>query len=140
MARILLRDFRELRAGRRRRRRQLVDLEQDHRHVVVLRRVADEGGNLAQHALAQLLRWQVRVGLDQAAEPRFAEQIVAPVHRFADAVGEQQVEIAGLQRDRLLDQVALEHLAVVQFESDHHSVRDEDLHVARRPVAARPGT
>src|SRR5689334_20916251 len=28
----------------------LVDLEQDHRHVVVLRRVADERGDFAQHA------------------------------------------------------------------------------------------
>src|SRR5437870_10749353 len=32
----------------------LVDLEQDHRHVVVLRRGADERLDLAQNALAQL--------------------------------------------------------------------------------------
>src|SRR3954464_1290495 len=38
--------------------RQPFDLQQDHRHVVVLRRVADEGGDLAQDALAQLLRGQ----------------------------------------------------------------------------------
>src|SRR5947209_19516022 len=34
----------------------LVDLEQDHRHVVVLRRGADERLDLAQDALAQLRR------------------------------------------------------------------------------------
>ena len=51
----------------------VVDLQQDHRHVVVLRRVADERRDLAQHALAQLLRRQVRVLLDQPAEPRLAE-------------------------------------------------------------------
>src|SRR5258707_12519878 len=39
----------------------LVHLQQDHRHVVVLRGVADEGGNLTQHALTQLGRRQVGV-------------------------------------------------------------------------------
>ena len=48
----------------------LVDLQQDHRHVVVLRRVADERGNLAQHPLAELVGRQVRVRLDQLAQPR----------------------------------------------------------------------
>ncbi len=42
-----------------------VDPQQDHRHVVVLRRVADEGRDLAQDALAQLLGRQVRVLLDE---------------------------------------------------------------------------
>ena len=60
-----------------RRGRPLVDLQQDHRHVVVLRRVADERRDLAQHALAQLVGRQVRVLLDQLAEPRLAEAVVA---------------------------------------------------------------
>ena len=38
---------------------ELVDLQQHHRHVVVLRRVADERRDLAQHPLAQLVRRQV---------------------------------------------------------------------------------
>ena len=46
-------------------RRHVVDLQQDHRHVVVLRRVADERRDLAQHPLAQLVGRQVRVLLDQ---------------------------------------------------------------------------
>ena len=53
------------------------DLQQDHRHVVVLRRVADERRDLAQHALAQLLGRQVRVLLDEPPEPRLAEAVVA---------------------------------------------------------------
>ena len=52
--------------------RQLVDLQQDHRHVVVLRRVADERGDVAQHPLAQLVARQVRVILDQPAQPLLA--------------------------------------------------------------------
>ena len=121
--------------------RAVVDLQQDHRHVVVLRRIADEGRDLAQHALAQLLRRQVRVGLDQLRPAASRRTVVARVHRLADAVGEQQVEIAGLQRDRLLDQVALEHLAVVELQADDHAVRREDLHLPRRAVGARrPGT
>src|SRR5438105_3223314 len=94
-------ELRELRADLGRR-GDLVDLEQDHRHVVVLRRVADEGGDLAQHALAQLVGRQVRVRFDELAEPRFAEAVVARVHRLADPVGEEKVEIAGPQRNRLL--------------------------------------
>src|SRR5262245_40471394 len=42
-----------------------IHLQQDHRHVVVLRRVADEGGDLAQDAFAQLVGGEVSVLLDQ---------------------------------------------------------------------------
>src|SRR5262249_10741044 len=62
----------------------LVHFQQDHRHVVVLRRVADEGGDFAQDAFAQLVGGQVRVRFDQLAEPRLAEDVVTGVHRFAD--------------------------------------------------------
>ena len=58
-------------------RRAVVDLQQDHRHVVVLRRVADERRNLAEHPLAQLVGRQVRVLLDQLGQPRLAEAVVA---------------------------------------------------------------
>src|SRR5439155_237058 len=75
----------------------LVDLQQDHRHVVVLRGVADERGDFAQHAFAELVRRQVRVRFDELAEPRLAEAVVARVHRFADAVGEKEIQVAGLQ-------------------------------------------
>src|SRR4030088_385147 len=62
----------------------LVDFQQDHRHVVVLRRVADKGGDLAQHALAEFGGRQMRVRLDELAQPRFAETVVVDVHRLAD--------------------------------------------------------
>src|ERR1700716_4121330 len=54
----LLRELSECRIAGGRDHRQIVDLQQDHGHVVVLRRVAHEGGDLAQHPLAQLLRGQ----------------------------------------------------------------------------------
>ena len=49
---------------------------------------------------------RVRVRLDQLAEPRLAEAVVGGVHRLGDAVGEEHVQIAGLQRNRLLDRAA----------------------------------
>ena len=55
----------------------LLDLDQDHRHVVVLIGVADERLDLAQDPLAQLAGLEVAVLLDDPAEPRLAEQIAA---------------------------------------------------------------
>src|SRR5262245_42263621 len=108
----------------------LVDLQQNHRHVVVLRRVADERRDLAQHALAQLVGPQMRVALDQLAEPVLAEAVVVLVHRLADAVGEEEIEIAGAERNRLLLEQPLEHLAVVDLEAEHEAVGREDLGAA----------
>ena len=58
-----------------RRRKRPIDLEQDHRHVVVLIGAADERLDLAQDALAQLAGVEVAVLLDDPAEARLAEQI-----------------------------------------------------------------
>src|SRR5215472_14001803 len=95
------------------------DLEQDHRHVVVLRGVADKRRDLAQHAFPQLVRRQVRVVFENPAEPGFAEAIVRGVHRLADAVREQGTEIAGTEANRLLFEQPVEHLAVVELQSEH---------------------
>src|SRR5262249_31804345 len=114
----------------------LVDLEENHRHVVVLRRVADERGNLAQHARAQLVRRQVRVALRQLPEAVFAEALVARIHRLADAVGEEQVQIARPERDHVLLQQPLERLAVVDLQPDDEAVGREDLRL-RAVRAAR---
>src|SRR5262245_10620961 len=54
-------------------RAQVVDLQQDQGHVVVLRRVADKRADLAQDAFAQFVGRQMRVLLDQPAETIFAE-------------------------------------------------------------------
>ena len=75
-------------AGRR------VHLQQDHRHVVVLRRAADKGGDFPQDALAQFLDGQVAVLFDQFRELRLAEAVGVLVHRLADAVGEQHQQVA----------------------------------------------
>src|SRR5436190_24047034 len=68
-------------------RRHLVHFQQNHRHVVVLRGIADERRDLAQHAFAQLVARQIRMVLDQLAEAGLAEAVVVRVHRLADAVG-----------------------------------------------------
>src|SRR2546423_3650171 len=73
----------------------LVHLEQNHRHVVVLRRAADERRNFAQHALAQFVGRQVGMFLGELSETRLAEAVVERVHRLADAVGEEQIQIPG---------------------------------------------
>src|SRR5438876_825499 len=73
--------------------RHFVHLEQDHRHVVVLRRFADKCRDLAQHPLAQLIGRQMGVIFDQLAEPALAEAVVLSVHRLADAVGEEEAEV-----------------------------------------------
>src|SRR5262245_3527473 len=96
----LLHKLRELRVERRAA-GALIHLQQDHRHVVVLRRLADKRRDLAQHPLAQLVRWQVRMVLDQLAEAVLAEAVVVHVHRLADAVRKEEIEIAGVQLDGL---------------------------------------
>ena len=53
----------------------LLDLDQDHRHVVVLVGGADERLDLAQDPLAQIGGVEVAVLGDEPAEPRVAEQV-----------------------------------------------------------------
>src|SRR5580765_1091232 len=72
-----------------------VHLEQDHRHIVVLRAAAGNCLHLAKDALAQLLDGQVGVLLEQQGETRFAEAVIVRVHGFADAVGKQDVQVSG---------------------------------------------
>src|SRR5215467_681302 len=104
-----------------------IDLEQDHRHVVVLWSVADERRDFAKHAFAQLVGRQVRVVFENPAEARFAEAVVRRVHRLADAVREQRAQIARAEVNRLLFEQPVEQLAAVQLQSKDESVRDEDL-------------
>jgi len=51
--------------------------------------VPGKRADFADDALAQLLEGQIRVLFDQCAEAILAEQIFGGVHRFGDAVGEQ---------------------------------------------------
>ena len=60
----------------------------------------------------------------------FAEEVVGVVHRLADAVGEEQRQVAGVQLDRPLDEQPLEHLAFVDVQPEHEAVRREHLDVA----------
>ena len=52
-----------------------LDLQEDHRHVVVLVGAADERLDLAEDPLAQLARLEMAVLLDDPAQARLAEQI-----------------------------------------------------------------
>src|SRR5215471_3898900 len=106
-------DFCDLHWPSRGRAHDLVDLQQDHRHVVVLRRAADEVPDLPQHALAKIPRLEIGVVLDHPAKPALAEAVVSLVHGFRDAVREEEKQVARLQWNGLLDQKTLEHLPVV---------------------------
>src|SRR5436190_11009502 len=79
----LLRDLRRLCGLDADRSPELLDLQQDHRHVVVLRRGANERRDLAKHPLPELGRRQMRMFLDQLRQTELAEAVVAFVHRFA---------------------------------------------------------
>ena len=58
-------------------REEVVELHQDHRHVVVLRRAGHERLDLPQDPLAQLVGRQVAVLLDELRQPRLAEQVAS---------------------------------------------------------------
>ena len=106
----------------------LRDLDQDHRHVVVLIGGADERLDLAEDPLAQLARVEVSVLFDDPAEPGVAEEIAVVVHRLGDAVGVEDDDVAGVQRDLLLLEqlVELRHRAV-DAQAEDHPAWDEDL-------------
>src|SRR3954466_7894539 len=72
-----------------------IDLEQDHRHIVVLIGAADERLDLAEDALAELARFEVPVFLDNPAEASFAEQVALEIHRLGDAVGKKHDHVPG---------------------------------------------
>src|SRR5580765_1010334 len=92
--------------------------EQDHRHVVVLGGAGGKRFHVAKDTLAELLGRQVGVFLEQSRETRFAEAVVVGIHRFADPVGEQDVQISDMQRNRLLHQQPIEHFAVVELQAE----------------------
>ena len=72
-----------------------------------------------------------------AASPK---QSSPRVHRLADAVGEEHVQVAGVQRNRLLLEQPLEHLAVVDLQAEHQAVGRQHAATARSAHAGRPGT
>src|SRR6266850_137179 len=108
-------------------RRHLVEFEQDEREVVVLAGVADKRADLAEDPLAQLLERQVAVLLDERGQPLLSERLPCRVHRLADAVGEQQHEVARGERQRDLLEQAVEPLAIVDLQSQHEADGRLDL-------------
>ena len=111
----------------------LRDLDQDHRHVVVLVGRPHERLDLAEDPLAQLARVEVSVLLDDLAEPRVAEEIAVGVHRLGDAVGVEDQDVAGVQGDLLLLEQLGELLhRPVDAQAEDHPARDEDLRALNR--------
>src|SRR5689334_20921221 len=106
------------------------DLEEDHRHVVVLRRVPNKRRHFAQHALAEFVGRQAGMIFENPAEPALAEAVVRAVHRLADAVGEEHAEVARRQVDRLLFEKTVEQSTVVELQSEHQPVGHEHLRLA----------
>ena len=88
--------------------------------------LADERLDLAQDRARAALRTAGRRAPRRCvAETAFAEQLVVGVHRLADAVGEQQEDVARLERHRHLLEQPLETLAVVELQAEHHAAGRE---------------
>ena len=118
---------------------QPVDLDQDHRHVVVLRRAADE--RFASHAGSA--RAAPRVGrwpCSSTSRPRRAspKQSACVVHRLADAVGEEARTGRPAAAAGAPPRAAAEAFAAVDVQAQHHAVRRQHLGAAARRLA--PGT
>ena len=118
-------------------RRRRLDLQQDHRHVVVLRRGADERLDLAQHPLAQLVGRQMRVLLDRAAPSRASpkQSSAAFIASVMPSV-KNTIQVARrASGNRLLLQQPLEHLAVVDLQARAPGRRREHLRRGSRSAA-----
>ena len=76
--------------------------------------------------LAELVGRQVGVLLQQASEARFAEIVVVGVHRFRDAVREEEIQVAGPQDHGVLFQQFLEHLTLIELQPEDHASGCED--------------
>src|SRR5688572_9319148 len=96
------------------------DLQQDHGHVVVLVGGADERLDFAQDPLAQFTRLQVPVLFDDAAQPAFAEEIAAGVHRLGDAVGVEDDHVPHRELQANLLQVMRELFGGTRDPQPHH--------------------
>src|SRR4051812_23312458 len=108
-----------------------IDLQQDHRHVVVLIGGANERLDLAHDALAELAGVEVAVLFDDSAEARFTKQIAVGIHRFGDAVGIEHDDVAGGKIDALFFEELREFFgSSVDSQSDHHAARRQ--HARRR--------
>ena len=106
-------------------RRRRLDLHQDHCHIVVLIGATGKCAQLGQDVRAQLIERQVRVLLDHLREALLAEAVERLVHRFGNAVGEPDDQVARRDRDRLLLQDRLEHRPVVDLQADDEAVGHE---------------
>jgi hypothetical protein len=104
-------------------RQAVVDLQEHHGHVVVLRRIAHERLNLSRSTRSRSSSGGRCACAWTNCQPRLAEAIVLRVHRLADAVREEQVEVARVEDDGFLLQQALEHRAVVDLQADHQAIR-----------------
>ena len=89
----------------------------------MLVRATGERAQLRQDIGPQLIEWQVRVLLDDLGQRWLAKALEALVHRFGDAVGEPDHEVARRQLDRLLLQHVVEHRPVVDLQPDDETIR-----------------
>ncbi len=115
-------------------------LQHDHRHVVVRLRVADEGSDLAQDALADPRSVQLRVGRHDARRSASSPNS-SPSRSIASVMPSVYSTITspGRHRSRVLLEHLLEALAGPgQPQPEHHPRRHHDLRraVRRRRSAA----
>src|SRR4030095_788794 len=96
----------------------LPELQQHHRHIVVLSRGSGEGLNLAEDTVAQVVGRKIGVQARQASEPRVAKAVAGDVHRFADSVGIEQEQIADTKRQGHFRERPAEQIARIELQAE----------------------
>src|SRR5688500_11616981 len=122
-------------AGRRER---MIQLQENHRHVVMLVGNADKGLDLAHDPLAKLAGVEVPVFVLAAAETAIPEVIALGFHGLGDAVRVQHDHVTRRQIHSLFLEQRREHVGrPVDAEPHHHPVRNQHPH--RRERGRRTG-
>src|SRR5688572_28838005 len=99
------------------------DLQQHHRHIVMLCRGSSEGLHLAEDTVAQVVGRKIGVQARQVSEPRVAKAVAGDVHRFTDPVGIEQKQIAETERQGHFCERPAEQIAGIELQTEHHPVR-----------------
>src|SRR5688572_14359003 len=107
-----------------------INSQHDHRHIVVLIGGSCERPEVGKDKRTELLERQMRILLEHLGKPRLSITIESDVHRFADAIGEEDEQIILSERNDAFLQQRRKQLAVVDGEPDHQAIRRNHLRLA----------
>src|SRR5688500_11918736 len=100
-----------------------INSQHDHRHIVVLIGGSCECPQVRKDERPQLFERQMSILLEHFGKPRLSITIECDVHRFADAVGEEDEQIVLFERnDAFLQQRREQFAAVLEREPYHEAV------------------